>query len=134
MSDELLFPSDLLEGNIQDSVPAGYILRPLARDDHRKGFFECLQSLTWTGDVSEQRYQKHLDWLRNSSPGWFYCLVIEHEGEIVATGVVIAGRKLYVRMTIAIVEGVLTDCSTQYMGSRDGRPYRRCICSEGVSR
>lgn len=93
-TEEPLFPPTLVSANIADSLPSGYSLRPLARNDHAKGFFECLQTLTATGDISEDRFLERYDWMKTKGEGWFYCLVIEHEGRIVGTGVVIVERKL----------------------------------------
>jgi glucosamine-phosphate N-acetyltransferase len=91
-----LFPSNLISVEIYDLLPPGYIIRPLERGDHGRGFFDCLKSLTWTGEIDERQFQERFDWMRDKSPGWFYDVVIEYEEEIVATGVLIVERKLYV--------------------------------------
>lgn len=96
MSDQLLFSPSLIDESARSSVPDGYTVRPLSRNDHCKGFFECLQSLTWTGQVTEARFHERFDWMTSKGEGWFYNVVLEHEGKIVGTGVVIVERKLYV--------------------------------------
>ena len=94
MSDLGSFPASLIDKSAQEGLPQGFIVRPLARDDYHKGFFECLDSLTWTGDVTEARYHEQYDWLKAKGEGWFYNIVIEHENIIVGTGVLIVDRKL----------------------------------------
>lgn len=96
MAKSELFSPSLIDQSVKDSFPDGYTLRPLSRDDYHKGYFECLQALTRTGNVSEERFLAQYDWMTTKGSEWFYNVVIEHEGKIVGTGVVIVERKLCV--------------------------------------
>ncbi len=89
-----VFSPSLIPDSIQTGLPESYTIRPLARDDYQKGFFECLNTLTWTGDVTEARFQERFDWMKTKGEGWFYNIVIEHEDRVVGNGVLIAERKL----------------------------------------
>jgi glucosamine-phosphate N-acetyltransferase len=89
-----LFSPSVISPDVVSSLPAGYTIRPLEREDYHKGFFECIQVLTSTGDVSESRFLERYDYMKNL--GVHYFLVIEHEGKIVGTGTLMVERKLYV--------------------------------------
>jgi glucosamine-phosphate N-acetyltransferase len=87
-----LFSPSVISPDVVSSLPAGYTIRPLEREDYHKGFFECIQVLTSTGDVSESRFLERYDYMKNL--GVHYFLVIEHEGKIVGTGTLMVERKL----------------------------------------
>lgn len=89
-----LFSSSLISEAVISSFPETYTIRPLERDDYHKGFFECIQVLTSTGDVSEERFLERYDYMKNL--GVHYFLVIEHAGKIVGTGTLMVERKLCV--------------------------------------
>lgn len=89
-----IFDPALIGAEVQSSLPQGYTVRPLARDDYAKGYFDCLEALTWTGDITEAQFLEHFDWMYTKGDGWFYNVVIEHEGRIVGNGVIIMERKL----------------------------------------
>jgi hypothetical protein len=89
-----LFPASLITPS--QPPPAGYTVRPLSRDDHSKGYFDCLRTLTWVADPTQQQFEEQYDWLATKGAEWFYNVVIEFEGKIVGTGVIIVERKLYV--------------------------------------
>jgi glucosamine-phosphate N-acetyltransferase len=77
-------------------LPPGYTIRPLTRTDHAKGYFDCLRTLTWVGaNPTAQQFEAQYDWLATKGAEWFYNVVIEFEGQIVGSGVVIVERKLY---------------------------------------
>jgi glucosamine-phosphate N-acetyltransferase len=94
----LLFPANLISPAAASSFPEGYTIRPLARDDYHRGFFQCLQTLTWTGDISEERFLKQFDMMKTSGQGWYYCVVIVNNAtdRIAGTGAMAVERKLYV--------------------------------------
>lgn len=94
MTSELFSPS-LISTSVAESLPEGYRIRPLARDDYNKGFFECLQTLTATGAISETQFHEQYDWMREKGQEWYYGVVIEHAGKVVGTGALIVERKLY---------------------------------------
>jgi glucosamine-phosphate N-acetyltransferase len=94
MTNDSLFSASLISPSIHESFPKGYSIRPLERNDYHKGFFDCLATLTWVANVSEERFNAQFDWFKTRGEDWYYCAVIEHEGKIVGTGVVVIERKL----------------------------------------
>lgn len=103
---DLLFdPSGVIPSEIQAEYPAGYTVRPLARDDFSRGFIECLQDLTWVGNISEESFCERFDWQKKQGHGWYYCIVIVDDAanRIIGTGVVVVEKKLYVSRHLAEV-------------------------------
>ncbi|RDW62280.1 hypothetical protein BP6252_11713 [Coleophoma cylindrospora] len=88
-----LFDASLISPEVASSFPDGYQVRPLERGDYAKGFFECLQVLTSTGDISSQQFDERFDWMSTQGKGTYFFLVIEAEGRIVGTGALIVERK-----------------------------------------
>ncbi|EED19843.1 glucosamine 6-phosphate N-acetyltransferase, putative [Talaromyces stipitatus ATCC 10500] len=100
---DLLFDSSsLIPSEIKSEYPAGYTVRPLARDDYHRGFFECLKDLTWTGDISENDYHERFDWQKENGKGWYYCVVIVDDAadRIVGTGTVVIEKKFIHNLSI----------------------------------
>lgn len=89
-----LFDPCLISPEAKAAFPEGYIIRPLQRDDHGRGFFDCLSVLTYVGDVSEERFLERFDWMATQGKGIHYFLVIEHDGWIAGTGTLVVERKL----------------------------------------
>jgi hypothetical protein len=89
-----LFSPSLLPVSVLSTIPDGYTLRPLERDDFSRGFFETLQVLTSTGDVSKEAFEERFNWMRTKGEGVHYFVVIEHQGRVVGTGTVVLERKL----------------------------------------
>lgn len=104
---DLLFdPSGVIPSEIQAEYPAGYTVRPLARDDFCRGFLECLQDLTWMGNISEESFCERFDWQKKQGHGWYYCIVIVDDAanRIIGTGVVVVEKKLYVSLSLDILQ------------------------------
>lgn len=95
---DVLFDSSVISPEMHFEYPAGYTVRALARDDYHRGFFQCLEALTWTGDITEAQYLERFDWQKKYGQGWYYCVVIVEDAtdRIIGTGVVVVGRKLFV--------------------------------------
>jgi glucosamine-phosphate N-acetyltransferase len=115
--DVSIFPLSLLS-SLPLPIPQGYTLRPLQRQDWSRGYFECLSTLTWVGDGTRnpsgdvqsadntysgivkdgerfrEKFEKQFDWMREKGEGWWYNVVVEWEGRVVGTGVVVVERKL----------------------------------------
>lgn len=92
---DLIFDPDVISSEIKALYPAGYTIRPLARDDYHRGFFKCLQDLTWTGEITEDRFNERFDWQKAHGQGWYYCVVIVDAADrIVGTGTVVVEKKL----------------------------------------
>lgn len=92
MPEEPLFSPDLIDAEVKSQLPDEYNVRPLSRDDYPKGFFENLQTLAQTGEVTEDRFHKQFDWMK-AKEEIFYNVVIEHNNKIVANGMLIVERK-----------------------------------------
>lgn len=90
---ESLFPTSVIPAEVTDSMPAGYTIRPLQRSDSSRGFFQCLEGLTWCGDVSDAEFAERFDDMA-AARGTYYFVVIENAGKIVGTGALIVEIKL----------------------------------------
>ncbi|CZR62572.1 probable glucosamine-phosphate N-acetyltransferase [Phialocephala subalpina] len=88
-----LFSPDLISPKVASAFPESYQIRPLEQEDYHKGFFECIQVLTSTGDVSEEQFNERYDWMKTKGEGIHYFLVIEHQNQIVGTGTIVVERK-----------------------------------------
>ena len=91
---DALFETSLISTESHQSAPPGYSVRPLHRSDFSRGFFETLAVLTWVGNPTQKDFEEHFDWLKTKGSEWFYNVVLEHEGKVVGTGVLIVERKL----------------------------------------
>lgn len=89
-----LFDPALISAEAKAAFPESYIVRPLQREDYRKGFFDCLSVLTYVGDISEERFLERYDWMATQGKGVHYFLVVEHDSRIVGTGTLVVERKL----------------------------------------
>lgn len=99
-STNTLFPHTLISSEVTASLPAGFTIRPLVRDDHARGFYECLKVLTWVGgdgdgQPSAAEFRTRFDEMA-AAAGTYYFLVIEWEGCVVGTGELVVEKKLYV--------------------------------------
>lgn len=92
---EPLFSPSLISPEVVSSLPAGFTIRPLHRQDFKKGYLDCLRVLTWVGDLTEEEWNSRYDEMARAT-GTYYLLALEHEGRIVGTGSLVVERKLYV--------------------------------------
>lgn len=92
---QALFSASLIPPEVSRSFPDGFNIRPLERGDYSKGFFDCLEVLTWIGDIKEADFLERYDEMVEAK-GTYYFVVIEHEGRIVGTGALVVEKKLYV--------------------------------------
>ncbi|KAI1484355.1 acyl-CoA N-acyltransferase [Biscogniauxia mediterranea] len=96
---QALFAPELIPEDIARSLPGGFLIRPLARDDYAKGFFDCLRVLTWVGEPSESDFAERFDEMVEAK-GTYYFLVIEHRGRIVGTGCLVVEKKFIHNRTL----------------------------------
>ncbi|KAJ9103852.1 hypothetical protein QFC21_002314 [Naganishia friedmannii] len=110
--DPKLIPEAADKG-IKEDEKDKIIARPLARDDHRKGFLSVLAGLTVAPDLSPEVYEARFDDMRNC-PNTYYTLVFEHvpTGQIVATATLFVERK-FLRNAgkVGHIEDVAVDAS-----------------------
>ena len=92
-----LFKDELVPAKVQSQLPEGYTVRSLQRDDYARGHLEPLRDLTHVGDITEEQWLERFDWMA-AREGTYYTIVIVNEakGNIVATGTLVAEKKLYV--------------------------------------
>ncbi|KAI0015710.1 glucosamine 6-phosphate N-acetyltransferase [Xylariomycetidae sp. FL0641] len=91
-STSYLFPDLHISKEVTSSLPEGFSIRPLARDDYSKGFYDCLRVLTWVGDQSESDFMETFDDM-SQAKGTYYFLVVEHDHRIVGTGCLVVEKK-----------------------------------------
>lgn len=88
---QYLFSHSLISSS---GLPDGFTIRPLARDDYRKGFYECLGVLTWVAEPTEAEFLERFDEMIAARDTYFFA-VVEFRGLIVGTGCLVAEKKLY---------------------------------------
>ncbi|KAI8950636.1 glucosamine 6-phosphate N-acetyltransferase [Xylaria longipes] len=87
-----LFSPSLISASVPNSLPDGFTIRPLARDDYHKGFYECLRVLTWVADPTEAEFLERFDEMVAAKDTYFFA-VVEFCGRIVGTGCLVAEKK-----------------------------------------
>ncbi|KJZ73457.1 hypothetical protein HIM_07251 [Hirsutella minnesotensis 3608] len=101
------FPASLISSDAVAALPDGFVLRPLEKTDYAKGFLECLRDLTWMGNLTVDEFNERYDEMDTNGKGPYYYLVIEHQGRIVGTGVVMVEKKfIQNRSTVGHVEEI----------------------------
>ncbi|KAL1964905.1 hypothetical protein VTN77DRAFT_6258 [Rasamsonia byssochlamydoides] len=130
----LLFSPSVISPAVASSFPDGYTIRPLARDDYHRGFFQCLQTLTATGDISEEQFHEQYDWIKANGQGWYYCVVIvdEKNDRIVGTGAMVVERKFIHNLgTIGHIEDI--SICKDHQGQQFGKRLIQTLDSIAVS-
>jgi glucosamine-phosphate N-acetyltransferase len=96
MSSTYLFSESLVSSELQEDLPAGFLFRPLERDDFNKGHLDVLADLAWMGTITEADWLGRFD-LMNKLSGTYYVLVIvdKSTNKIVGTGTLFVEKKLY---------------------------------------
>lgn len=89
-----LFPSSLISSEVVAALPDGFTIRPLEKADYAKGFIECLRDLTWMANPTQEEFDERYHEIDSGGKGPYFYLVIEHQGRIVGTGIVVAEKKL----------------------------------------
>ncbi|KAF9406930.1 Glucosamine-phosphate N-acetyltransferase-like protein [Podila epigama] len=110
-SENLLFDPALIPASLQEHLPAGYVVRPLARTDNQlrsnTSFLKTLEVLTTVGHIPDAAFQTRFDYLKkhsdqyytiviedmNAPPGSPQPLITPGHGKIVAAGTVLIERK-----------------------------------------
>lgn len=93
-----LFSNDLVSPKTFESLPEGFICRPLHRGDFKLGHLEVLRGLTHVGEVTEEEWVERFDALKASN-GTYYVIVLVQKDEdvekrIVGTGTLVVEKKL----------------------------------------
>ncbi|KAJ8132304.1 hypothetical protein O1611_g1319 [Lasiodiplodia mahajangana] len=95
-SPPFLFPESLIPHELSQSLPPGFTIRPLRRDDYERGFYDCLRVLTWVATPTESEFQQLFNEMTEAL-GTYYFVVIERADSggrhIVGTGALVVERK-----------------------------------------
>lgn len=91
-----MYPASYIGADVSSAFPDGFTVRPMEKGDFAKGFLKCLEDLTFMGNVTEDEFNERWDEIYNGGKGPYYYVVLEFEGRIVGTGIVVAERKLCV--------------------------------------
>ncbi|KAF9919361.1 Glucosamine-phosphate N-acetyltransferase-like protein [Lobosporangium transversale] len=79
-SDNLLFDPALIPAELQDVLPPGYVVRPLAKTDNQvrsnTSFLKTLEVLTTVGNISDEAFQNRFQYLQERNDQ-YYTIVIE---------------------------------------------------------
>lgn len=89
-----LFNASLISPTVSSSLPTGYTLRPLRKDDY-SAFLEVLRVLTTVGDIAEADWGVRYDWMAARNDEYFILCITDDTGRVVAVGSLIVERKLY---------------------------------------
>ncbi|KAI0402879.1 glucosamine 6-phosphate N-acetyltransferase [Xylaria palmicola] len=87
-----LFAPSLISASVSEGLPDGFAIRPLARDDYGKGFYECLAVLTWVGEPTEEEFLERFEEMR-AARDTYHFVVVEYEGRVVRTGCLVVEKK-----------------------------------------
>ncbi|EMR72507.1 putative glucosamine 6-phosphate acetyltransferase protein [Eutypa lata UCREL1] len=135
-STNTLFPHTLISSEVTASLPAGFTIRPLVRDDHARGFYECLKVLTWVGgdgdgQPSAAEFRTRFDEMA-AAAGTYYFLVIEWEGRVVGTGELVVEKKfIHNHGKVAHVEEIAV--AREHQGKGLGLAMMRALESVAVA-
>lgn len=89
-----LFDASLISPTVSSSLPAGYTLRPLRKDDY-SAFLDVLRVLTTVGDIAEADWGVRYDWMAARNDEYFILCITDDTDRVVAVGSLIVERKLY---------------------------------------
>lgn len=93
-SSELLFDPSLIPSAVVSTLPEGYTMRPLARDDYKRGVLETLQALTTVGDVTADTFHDLFDYWHKNNDTYFSIVITDASNAVVSVGTILVERKL----------------------------------------
>ncbi|KAK9447383.1 acyl-CoA N-acyltransferase [Limtongia smithiae] len=92
----LLFPAteSFISPAVAAAVAPAYILRPLSSSDYAAGVLDVLKDLTTVGDISEDKFLAHFEFMK-ARPGEYFMVVFEkmETRKVVAVGTLLVERK-----------------------------------------
>ncbi|KAF2665473.1 acyl-CoA N-acyltransferase [Microthyrium microscopicum] len=100
-SADALFSPNLVPAAVQESLPDGLIMRPLQRDDYKRGHLEVLKDLAHVGDITESEWIDRFDWMVNANGSYFILVIVDdsqERGRIVGTGTLIVEKKFLFKL------------------------------------
>ncbi|KAH8156404.1 hypothetical protein CIB48_g11841 [Xylaria polymorpha] len=76
-----LFLPSLISASVHDGLPDGFTIRPLAKADYHKGFYECVRVLTWVAEPTEAEFLQRFDEMRAARDTYYF--VVAEFGDMV---------------------------------------------------
>ncbi|TVY75576.1 Glucosamine 6-phosphate N-acetyltransferase [Lachnellula suecica] len=82
-----LFSETLISSKPKESLPAGFICRPLYRSDYKRGHLGVLGDLAHIGDINEETWVERFDDMKKSNGTYFVLVIVDEKNDkIVGTG------------------------------------------------
>lgn len=94
MSSSYLFSEDIIPASVKSSLPEGYSIRPIARDDNTKGVLETLAALTTVGDITTEAFHQVFDFWKAHSGTYFTIVITDNNQKVVSVGSIVLERKI----------------------------------------
>ncbi|CEJ82939.1 hypothetical protein VHEMI02978 [[Torrubiella] hemipterigena] len=127
-----MYPASYIGADVSSAFPEGFTVRPMEKGDFAKGFLKCLEDLTFMGNVTEDEFNERWDEIYNGGKGPYYYVVLEFEGRIVGTGIVVAEKKfIHNRAVVGHIEEVCI--AKQHQGKGLGLLMMRALNSVAES-
>ncbi|PVH79724.1 glucosamine 6-phosphate N-acetyltransferas-like protein [Cadophora sp. DSE1049] len=99
-----LFSNDLIFPTTLESLPEGYICRPLQRGDFKLGHLDVLRGLTHVGEITEEEWTERFDALKESNGTYYVVVLVQKEGDvekrIVGTGTLVVEKKFLYKLGV----------------------------------
>ncbi|KAL4063791.1 acyl-CoA N-acyltransferase [Scleroderma yunnanense] len=112
---DFMFSQELISCEVENQLPSGLIMRPLASTDYRRGHLTVLSVLTVVNDLGEDAWVAQFNAMR-ASPQTYYSLVIVDQAtdKIVGVGTVFIERKFIRGLgSVGHIEDIAVDKSQQ---------------------
>lgn len=91
---DLLFSESLIPHSVISTLPPGYSVRPIARDDDLRGVLETLSALTTVGNINSDLFCKQFDYWRRHNDSYFTIVITNDVNAVVSIGTILVERKL----------------------------------------
>ena len=128
---EPLFDRNVIDREILNVVPYGFVLRPLEITDYEKGYLQVLSQLTVVGEVSRSDFVERFSYLKAHNHEYF-AIVIEdlNKSRIVGAGTIFMERKFIHNLgQVGHLEDVVTH--NEYRGMHFGILIMQALASIG---
>ncbi|ODQ65288.1 acyl-CoA N-acyltransferase [Nadsonia fulvescens var. elongata DSM 6958] len=93
-SEQYLFDPSLIPASFQESLPAGYHIRPLSVLDYNRGVLEVLAVLTTVGPISKEEFATQFQYWKKQNDTYYVIVITDAKNQVMAIGSVIIERKL----------------------------------------
>jgi len=115
---QLAFDPDLISKAAQSELGSEFVIRPLARDDHKRGHLDVLAILTVVPDPGEKAWQERFDLLKSFPDTYFPIVIVRKDTDrIVAVGTIIIEHKFLRNLgSIGHIEDIATAKEAQGKG------------------